>query len=354
MSRRFNPWLYATCGVLLIGSVLTGVSRTSLPAEDYDIKLQAASQAASCFEAIRTEKLHRGLPENSSDLNHTGMIGPDYSLITTTLGEIGAKRTSTDPNWAAVIADMFHELGLSPGDRIAINCSGSFPALNLSALCAAEAMSLEPVMISSFGASTHGANDPDFTYPDMEWFLFQNGLISHKSDWVSIGGNLDIGTDMDPALTDAITHRLSDTYGYSFFYDDDLAHNIQTRYAFYRANDPIKCFVNIGGNDASFGDSMIMVHADGGILTELSENDHSVGLVQLFLRDDIPVIHLLNLKGLAADYHMPFDPSPLPSIGEAGVYYHTVYSRPCILLTLFLAAFCLRKAALLNQKKPSA
>ena len=87
----------------------------------------------------------------------------------------------------------------------------------------------------------------------------------------------------------------------------------------------MKCFINVGGNDASFGDSSVMVHTDGGILTQLSEKDNSTGLVQLFLKNGIPVIHLLNIKSLAAEYGLPIDPVPLPAVGQGGVYYQTHY-----------------------------
>ena len=98
-----------------------------------------------------------------------------------------------------------------------------------------------------------------------------------------------------------------------------------TRYDIYCGQGDVKCFINVGGNDASFGDSSVMVHTDGGILTQLSEKDNSTGLVQLFLKNGIPVIHLLNIKGLAAEYGLPIDPVPLPAVGQGGVYYQTHY-----------------------------
>ena len=259
-----------------------------------------------------------------ADINKTGLIGLEYSFITTTIGNLEAKRTSTNPNMAAIVVDMFTELGLQPGDRIAINCSGSFPALNIAVLCAAEAMELNPYLISSFGASTHGANNPALTWLDMEHHLYEQGLLSHRSDRFSIGGMEDIGKEMDPNLRETITTRIQGC-GYELFYDENLIHNVRTRYEIYRSQGDVKCFINVGGNDASFGDSNIMVHADGGILTALPEKDNSTGLVQLFLADGIPVIHLLNIKTLASEYGLPIDPVPLPAPGEGDVYFESGY-----------------------------
>jgi len=315
----------AALAVLLAAYILLQLTRTAVPAADYARKLAASQRAQKCFQAIAQLKTDMGLETDSAaDINATGLIGLEYSFITTTIGNLEAKRTSTNPNMAAVVVDMFTELGLQPGDKVAINCSGSFPALNIAVLCAVQETGLDPYLISSFGASTHGANHPDLTWLDMEHHLYEQGLLAHRSDLFSIGGMEDIGKEMDPTLRETITARIC-SYGYELFYDENLIHNVRTRYDIYRSQGDIKCFINVGGNDASFGDSNIMVHADGGILTALPEKDNSTGLVQLFLADGTPVVHLLNIKTLAADYGLPIDPVPLPEPGEGGVYSETGY-----------------------------
>ena len=331
----------AALAVLIIAFALLEATKVTIPAEDSEWKLEASRRAAACYEAIYQLKLERGLEMNAAaDINHTGMIGLEYSFITTTIGNLEAKRTATNPNMAAVAVDMFQELDLQPGDKVAVNCSGSFPALNTAVLCAIDVMELDPFLISSFGASTHGANDPELTWLDMEHHLFTEGLIEHKSDLFSIGGMEDVGKEMDPGLRETITQRIQ-SYGYELFYDEDLIHNIETRYARYLEQGELKCFINVGGNDASFGDSNIMVHTDGGILTELSENDNSTGLVQLFLKDSTPVIHLLNIKSLATEYELPIDPVPLPQPGEGGVFYETQHRTWIAILGLCGAAVLL-------------
>lgn len=336
MERRYK-FLLSALAVLLGTYALLIATRTTVPTEDYDQKLQAARQAEQCFQAVRTLKEERGVSMDAvSDINGTGLIGQDFSFITTTLGNLEAKRTSTNPNMAAIAVDMFHELGLQPGDKVAINCSGSFPALNIAVMCAVDTLGLDPMLISSFGSSTHGANDPELTYLDMEHALYEQGLLRHKSDYFSIGGMEDMGKEMPSEVVDTIVERIRG-YGYQWFVDDDLLHNVRTRYQMYRDFGDIKCFINVGGNDASFGDSSVMVHTDGGILTELSEKDQSTGLVQLFLKDGTPVIHLLNIKSLAAEYGLPLDPKPVPAPGQGGVYYVEAYRKPLAVLGLVFA-----------------
>lgn len=311
--------------ILTLSFVLLEATKTRVQAPDYEDKLHAAELTAACHREVHQLKLDRGIPmDANNDINGTGLIGQDYSTITTTLGNLEAKRTSTNPNMAAVVVDMFHELGLKAGDKVAINCSGSFPGLNIAVMCAVQTLGLDAVQISSFGSSTHGANDPELTFLDMEDHLYEKGLLHRRSNWFSIGGMEDMGKEMPKEVRDQIVQRIRGL-GYDYFEDDDLLHNVEVRYQMYRDYGDIKCFVNVGGNDAAFGDSSVMVHTDGGVLTELSKKDRSIGLVQLFLKDGTPVIHLLNIKSLATEYGLPIDPIPLPEVGEGQVYYEYTY-----------------------------
>ena len=66
-----------------------------------------------------------------------GLIGVEWSEITTTLGELGSKRTACDPAWAVQFSRWFRQSGLERGDPVAIYSSASFPGLLVSAIAAA-------------------------------------------------------------------------------------------------------------------------------------------------------------------------------------------------------------------------
>ncbi len=53
------------------------------------------------------------------------------------------------------------------------------------------------------------------------------------------------------------------------------------------------------------------------------------GLVQRYLSQGLPVINLLNIKQLAADYGLPYDPAQWPERGTSVVYFETDYPRAC-------------------------
>ena len=89
-----------------------------------------------------------------------GLIGLEWSGITTTLGDLEAKRTACNPAWAIQFKRWFQDLGLEAGDPIAIYSSASFPGLLLNAIAAAEATQLDPLLIVSLGRIHLGRQPP--------------------------------------------------------------------------------------------------------------------------------------------------------------------------------------------------
>ena len=79
-------------------------------------KVQAAEQMEAAARVVAAERLRRGIPiDPDTDPNRTGLIGPEYTPITTTLGHLGAKRTSTNPNMAGLIVHLLGQAGASRG-----------------------------------------------------------------------------------------------------------------------------------------------------------------------------------------------------------------------------------------------
>ena len=49
---------------------------------------------------------------------------------------------------------------------------------------------------------------------------------------------------------------------------------------------------------------------------DTAADGRTLGLIPLFERDGVPVIHLLNMKSLLPAWGLPFDPYPMPEPGE--------------------------------------
>lgn len=343
-----NYWRFLAVFLFLLVSLLILEQTKTLARKDnWPVMLNASRRMEVAMAAVREEKLNRGYKISPiDDPNQTGMIGEPYTEITTTLGNLEAKRSTANPNTAAMVVDMLTQCGAEKGDTVAVNLSSSFPCLNLAVLCALDAMELKGIVINSVGASTYGANLPDFTYLDMEHFLVERQYLSNHSTFFSLGGQDDIGREMPEETKKAIVSRLSG-FGYKFLYYEDLDENIAVRQSIYEAGAEPACFINAGGNLMGFGGGTEMVSAANGIILPGKSPVKGHGLIPLFLNRGVPVIHLLNMKGLLPAYGLPFDPSPIPATGEGGVYdtwqYHLPLAVGLLLTGLVLLIWAAKK-----------
>lgn len=342
MKRRMDLkelFLVLLALLLILSLNLVEDKKILIKDHNFDLKYEAARRTALCFEELKRERVRRGIKiDLSHDVHGTGLIGEEFNGITTTLGSLESKRTSTNPNFSAVVVDMLMELGLRAGDNVAINFSSSFPAINISTIVACELLDLQPVIITSIGSSSWGGNNLDFTYLDMEEHLYRKGLIKHKSIAVSPGGAKDVGKDMDEVALEEILERMR-TYGKEIIIEEDLASNIAYRLQLYeKAGHDIACFISVGGNLVSFGGVYDKLNTKMGIIREqVYRVDDESGLVYRFLAKGIPVINLLNIKDLSIRYGLEVDADTPYRIGEGGVYYSYLYPNKLILTILVLA-----------------
>jgi poly-gamma-glutamate system protein len=310
---------------LVLGATLLAASAPSrgaspgpaaAPAPDRQVA--AARLMARSLASIRALRQAKGLPlDRTLDPNDTGIIGEEFTPLTTSLGEVEAKRTSANPAFAAVLVKYFEAAGLERGDVVAIGASGSFPALVLAALCAARVLELEPIVIYSIGASMYGANLPGFTFVDMLARLRSDGLLPYEIAAVSPGGDQDGGSGV--LFDEGGTTLLAETRrsGIRVVEGATLAVRIQRRIRIYESAAgarPIRCFVNVGGASASFGNTSASLALPNGLSLKVASLPASPtrGLVFEFASRNIPIVHLLHVRGLARDNGLPFDPVPLP------------------------------------------
>ena len=155
---------------------------------------RAARAMAEAIHVLARSATQRGFPPDpATDPNGTGLIGLPFTPITTTLGSLSAKRTGAQPDAAALMVRLLRQAGVHPGDRVALDSSGSFPGFAIATLVAAKTLGAETVSVVSIGASTYGANRPDFTLADMLAVLVQKGRLPRGPVAVSPGGASDLG-----------------------------------------------------------------------------------------------------------------------------------------------------------------
>ena len=334
---------------LIIAALTVGLSiicSKQVKKDSYDTAILATQKMQACMDAIKQEKINRGIEIVEEDVFETGMLGEDWNDITTTMGDLAAKRTSANPDMAAMMVFMLEEAGVQAGDYVGCNFSGSFPSFNIATICACDAIGAVPVYISSVGSSTWGSNNPGFTFPEMAKTLYDAGLISREPELVTPGGSGDTGKDMyDQELFDSIWERV-ESLGFNTMVEEDYETNIARRAAALDAYD-ISAFVAVGGNLTSLGKGdLIYLLGQGIISEEITSLNAKSGLVEYYLYNGVPSMLLLNIKKIVADYGLTFDPAELKTPGEASMYYKTEYP-----VWIICAGLALEMAVLIYYKK---
>ena len=307
-------------GLMLVISLLFNSSASSGAPE----LRRAAENMEESLSVIRGYCIqHHINTDNPEDPRHTGLIGPEWSEITTTIGDPAAKRTTINPNFAALIAHLLREAGVKKGDTIAIGSSASFPALLIASLSAARALELHPRVIISFGSSSYGASNPDFTLWDIYRLLLDHRMIEIRPVAASIGGGGDTGSEFERGISSRIRIGLQEA-GIPLISEKDLQKNIQIRngYFFGRNTIRIKAFINSGGGYANIGSSQAVLNLKPGLVKKATiPEPEKQGMIHSMLQQKIPVIHLLFIKGLAQKYGLPWDPESQPEITGQSVRF---------------------------------
>ncbi len=352
--RKAPLSLISAALVILIVSVFF-ISENGVlePTAFYSRQLDARARMERCMQAVRQYREELSIPLVPEDIHKTGLIGVEFTDITTSLGAIEAKRTAADPDMAALLVRMLSDAGLKPGDRVCAGFSGSFPSLDIAVICACDAMELEICYISSVGASTWGANHPELTFPDIAHRLYSDKLISADSALVTPGGDRDNGKGVfDEDAFIPIIERI-ESYGITVMREEDFQKNLAARRAVYDTGD-IDCFVAVGGNITSLGIGDSAVTLGQGLLKRTVSPDRlsgKTGLVEWYLAQGIPVINLLNIKKIVADYSMPFDPTVQAAAGTSPVYFRASYPKAYIAAALAVTASFLIAAHRLKKSR---
>ena len=318
--------------------------------EAYDQKLEASKRAHQSFVALKKERERLGIqPTPSSDPGNTGMVGATATEVTTATGSLPSKRTTINPNFAAVIVEYFHQLGLQKGDVVAVGYSGSFPAMNAVVLAAIETMELVPLVIASATASDFGASYPRFMWLDMEATLRKAGLTEAKALSASIGGIEDQGIGLSKGGL-ALVRDAMKRNGVPYLEPRDFLDSLEKRMRLYEKaaeGRAIRAYVNVGGGAVSVGRSRGKSLFKAGI-NRPGPTVMRDSIMGRFLQKGVPAIHLVRIKSIAERWGLPIDPQIMPPVGQGGIFLHQEPNRwlaaASLLLLLGVLAYVGRRA----------
>ena len=337
-------------GLALLALLCTlGVERFKVErkARYYSDKVSASELTRRAQEIVKEGRLERGLSiDPINDPNDTGLIGPQYTLITTDRAALRMKLTSTNPTLAAVVVHLLKQARARKGDVIGVAFTGASPGMNIAVLAAIETLDLRPIIITSVGASSWGATDPAYTWLDMETELNRRGIFKHTSMAASLGGGADVGNGLSPRGRRLIREAI-ERNGQIFIEGSSLEENILQRMAIYdslRADRRMSVFINVGGGLASLGSGQNAKLIPPGLTKRLGMRAFPrKGVTILMAERGVPIIHLLEIDRIAEKFDLPLEPIPLPEIGEGKIFSEAMYSVPLavILLVVYsLFMFC--------------
>ena len=296
----------------------------------------------------------------AKDLNETGLIGPDFTPLTSTMGEEGAKRSSLNPEFAALMVRYFHDAGLEKGDTVAIGSSGSFPGFLIATLAATEELGLNAKVIASLGSSMYGATRVEYNLFSILEDIERSGEAEFELLGVSCGGEGDRGGgamegflyEGSAILSYEITKAEAERTGAYFIHEDSISQSIEVRRELY--GDDVEIFVNIGGASPNLGTGSYSLDFPPGLVMggiRIPEGKER-GLIFEYLEEGIPVVNLLSVKKICQENSIVFDPVPLPSSSSSSVYSTISYNKWIVAITLLLGALTVI-AARRHRKSPT-
>lgn len=333
-----NNALLAIAGVSLAAIVVVERFPERSSEAYLETMLEAARLAATASQAVRVERERLKIPiDPIADPTGSGLIGVAMSDMTSNTGNLLAKQTATNPNWAAVAVHLLREAGVKEGDTVAVGVSGSFPGINVAVYAAMAALRLDAIIISSVSASQWGANHPQLVWTDMERVLASRRIFPYRSIAVSLGGAEDRAAGASPAGI-AQLRRAVERSRLPFLEAQSYAESVVDRMARYRqtaGEKPIRAYINVGGGTSSVGTRRSKFAFNPGINRRTPPKAALIDSVMArFLDQDVPVIHFLKISHMAQRYGLPVAPQVRPSVGSGQVFAQRRYNTALAVVAL--------------------
>jgi len=242
-----------------------------------------------------------------ADIFKTGLIGLEWSPLSTTLGDLPAKRTVCDPRWSIVVSRWLDRLNIRRGDSVVLLSSSSFPGMILNVLTALESHGADTCMILSLGSSTWGANDPTMPWPVISSHLRARGMLHTKQKYITLGGNGETGGGLSEEGI-SLMREIAYTNATPLIVKKNLQEMIEWKMQIINGLKP-KVVINIGGGHSAMGSDDAVTGFEPGLHISADKTAGN-GVMGRSLAAGYPVIHILNIRELCAANAVPYDTAP--------------------------------------------
>ena len=93
--------------VSVVAFTIAFFSREVIISNTYEKKVNAAMQMEKAMVMLKNIRMEKGVfVDIENDPNETGLVGTQFSLITTDEGDLDAKLTTLDPNFSAAMVEL--------------------------------------------------------------------------------------------------------------------------------------------------------------------------------------------------------------------------------------------------------
>lgn len=344
-----NNWsLIGLCILSLVMFYIVQISKKEVQQDFYNEKVSASQAADTAMKVLKDHAISLGYTiDKLNDPNETGLIGTSVSTITTSRGTLSDRIVTLNPNFAAVMIDLLKKSDLKEGDYVAVGITGANPGANLALYMAMETLKLKPIIITSAGSSTYGANRELFTWLDMESVLFDSQLISFKSKYATLGGTNDIGRGLPPEGRDNLTRAILRNQ-VELISGENMKKNIELRYASYLKELPeniqYKAFINLGAGVGNVGSLVNAKIIPTGINNNLGEKTFKEpGVMMFFAKKNMPIIHVYNVMKLVKEHKLERIPnsSTKPGVGA-------IFSKQILNVTIAVICWIILVGAIIS------
>ncbi|MBU0690583.1 poly-gamma-glutamate system protein [bacterium] len=332
---RYRPSLRSIWTLIILGAVCYSLylwaenSRVDYKMPYYDQKMQAADLMETALQTLVDYRGEDGQSDSFGDPRLDMLIGQQFSTITTNIGTFEDKIAGANPNFAALLVDLMTKAGVKEGDLVAVGFTGSHPGVNIAVLCACRALGVKPVTITAVGASWWGANDPDFTWLDMERILNTKGIIQSVPIAASLGGGLDEAAGLSAVGRNLLKAAIARNE-LSLISSSSVTESSAKRFELfmkYAAVRPFKAYINVGEGVSSLGHEENGRLIRDGLVRRLPVRNYPArGLVHLLNAQKIPIINLYDILAISRSYDLGGAQIPLQPVGEGEVFISVRYN----------------------------
>ena len=158
----------------------------------------------------------------------------------------------------------------------------------------------------------------------MEKILYQQGLLNYRTAASSTGAGEDTGEGLTEKGKNLILSAIK-RFQIPLIKETTLEKSIQKRLKIYFENakeDKIKLFVNIGEASTNFGECVDALKIPPGLNKNLKIcHKPNRGIIYEMAENNIPIIHLLDIRSLAIKNSLLIDPFPFPEIDKGNICF---------------------------------